>query len=64
MVCWLGMKERTEGNNSARLLIQHNPACGRGLGLDDPWRPFQPEPFCDPVCTVSVRGNELSLAPE
>jgi len=23
------------------------PACGRGLELDDPWGPFQPNPFCD-----------------
>lgn len=22
------------------------PVYGRGLGLDDPWVPFQPKPFC------------------
>ena len=24
-----------------------SPACGRGLELDDPWGPFQLNPFCD-----------------
>ena len=24
-----------------------SPACGRGLGSDDPWGPFQPKPFYD-----------------
>ena len=23
------------------------PVCGRGLGPDDSWGPFQPKPFCD-----------------
>lgn len=61
MVCWLGMKGRKQFSTFVDLAVG-NPACGRGLGPDDPWGAFQPKPFCDPVCMGSVYGNELSLA--
>lgn len=46
MVCWLGMKGRKQFSTFVDLAVG-NPACGRGLGPDDPWGAFQPKPFHD-----------------